>query len=187
MKEESMGQWAPIGVAVVLGILFGALWTKAQSVSPMRFDEPAPVVRAAVDGGSQILDAYLATVASPAQGSATVTVPTARIRERCNDGDGCLVRLFLSSAQGSSAAGAVKVKFFSTTALSTLWRLHGLEDGVLEASGSTTDGTTHVIEFLFASDRGCHFQDHGPTGAYHLVAQNQSPQSVSDCVLRIDD
>jgi len=186
MKEKVTVHASLVGVAVILGILFGALWTRAQSVSPIRFDEQAPVVPAAIDGGSLVLDAYVTAVTSPTQGVETVVVPRARIRDRCDDGDGCIVRIFISSTGGSSMAGDVEVKFFSTTSVATVWRLHSLE-GDLEASGATTDGSSQHIVFVSTTDRFCYFRDDGSTNAYILEAQNLTPQSVSDCVLRIDD
>lgn len=176
MRKNLQRRGVLIALTLALGALSGAVWTRAQTQLGMT----------AVDGGSHVVDALLSSVTSPSQGAETVVVSRVGIRERCSDGDGCQIRLFLSETDGSTFAVRLEARLFSATAAPTTWIVFSY-DGVQEAAGITDNGLSEVIVEARNNDRICTFRDDGVTGAYVLEAENLSPSALSDCVLRIDD
>lgn len=171
------------GAGWLLVISMGAVSGSGQSVSPIRFDDGLGTLAAAT-GDSEVLDPHVVIITSPSQGEATHNVGFTNTVRYCGDGDGCRVRLFQSDSSGSTLAAAIATGEFSTDISGALWNVFRPAGSTDE--GSTADDTTEVILMTSGSDRACEFRD-SSDHIYELRAANSSPQSPTDCVLRLED
>ena len=133
-------------------------------------------------------DPYHLMSLSQGGSSATKTVPRARLRERCGDGDGCTVRLLQESENESAGTDATRYRgwFFATDSTGRDWSFDNTDGTYTE--GSIDDGATGIMVQVSSGLGFCYFSESGPApSTYVLTATVQTGPETTQCTLRIDD